>query len=41
VTLALNAQIQNCTYARILTRRGLTSEAIMLSRTNPSGLPKS
>jgi polar amino acid transport system substrate-binding protein len=41
VTLALNAQILNGTYGRILARWGLTSEAIKQSRTNPPGLPKS
>lgn len=41
VTAALNAQIKNGTYARILSRWGLTSEAIEQSRTNPPGLPRS
>jgi polar amino acid transport system substrate-binding protein len=41
ITTALNAQIKNGTYTRILSRWGLTSEAIEQSRTNPPGLPKS
>ena len=41
ITASLNAQIKNGTYSRILSRWGLTSEAILQSRTNPPGLPKS
>lgn len=40
ITAALNAQIQNGTYARVLARWGLDSEAIPESRTNPPGLAK-
>jgi len=40
VTAALNAQIQNGNYAKVLDRWGLTAEAITESRTNPPGLPK-
>lgn len=41
VTTALNQQIQNGNYAKILARWGLSSEAITQSQTNPQGLPKS
>jgi polar amino acid transport system substrate-binding protein len=41
ITIALNAQIKNGNYARVLERWGLTAEHIDQSRTNPPGLPKS
>jgi polar amino acid transport system substrate-binding protein len=41
ITLALNAQIKNGNYAKVLAHWGLTSEHIDRSRTNPPGLPKS
>ncbi|WP_137898822.1 ABC transporter substrate-binding protein [Sphingomonas sp. 2SG] len=41
ITAALNAQIANGTYARLLKRWGLEAEAIDRSQTNPPGLPKS
>jgi polar amino acid transport system substrate-binding protein len=41
ITIALNAQIQNGNYTKVLTRWGLTAEGIRASRTNPPGLPKS
>ena len=41
VTIALNAQIKNGNYAKVLARWGLMSEGIESSRTNPPGLPKS
>ena len=41
ITLALNAQIKNGNYAKVLERWGLTAEHIDQSRTNPPGLPKS
>jgi polar amino acid transport system substrate-binding protein len=41
VTIAINAQIKNGNYAKVLARWGLTSEGIEISRTNPPGLPKS
>lgn len=41
ITVALNAQIKNGNYAKVLTRWGLTAEGIQTSRTNPPGLPKS
>ena len=41
VTVALNAQIKSGTYAKVLARWGLSSEAIGQSQTNPPGLPKS
>jgi polar amino acid transport system substrate-binding protein len=40
ITIALNAQIRNGVYAKVLARWGLTEEAIETSRTNPPGLPK-
>lgn len=39
ITYAINAQIQNGNYARILARWSLTSEGIKVARTNPPGLP--
>lgn len=41
ITKAINAQIKNGNYAKVLARWGLTSEAVDASRTNPPGLPKS
>lgn len=41
VTAALNAQIKNGTYGKVLARWNLASEGITESRTNPPGLPKS
>ena len=41
ITKAINAQITNGNYAKVLARWGLTSEAVDVSRTNPPGLPKS
>lgn len=41
ITAALNAQIKNGNYAKVLARWNLGSEAITESRTNPPGLPKS
>jgi polar amino acid transport system substrate-binding protein len=41
ITIALNAQIKNGNYAKVLERWGLTAEHIDQSRTNPPGLPKS
>ncbi|GAK72775.1 ABC transporter substrate-binding protein [Agrobacterium rubi] len=41
VTAALNAQIKNGNYTKVLARWNLASEAITESRTNPPGLPKS
>lgn len=40
VTLALNTQIANGTYKRVLDRWGVASEAIPRSETNPPGLPR-
>jgi polar amino acid transport system substrate-binding protein len=40
ITVALNAQIENGTYARSLARWNLSAEAIQQSRTNPPGLPR-
>jgi polar amino acid transport system substrate-binding protein len=40
VTAALNAQIENGNYAKVLARWNLSAEAIKQSRTNPQGLPK-
>jgi len=40
VTTALNAQIKNGNYVKLLTRWGLSSEAVEQSRTNPPGLAK-
>lgn len=41
VTAALNTQIENGNYVKLLDRWGLASEAIEESRTNPPGLPRS
>ena len=41
ITLALNAQIKNGNYAKVLSHWGLDAEHIDQSRTNPPGLPKS
>lgn len=41
ITAALNAQIENGTYAEVLAKWGLSDEAVEESRTNPPGLPKS
>jgi polar amino acid transport system substrate-binding protein len=41
ITVALNEQIQNGNYAKILARWGLSSEAIDKAQTNPQGLPRS
>ena len=41
ITAALNAQIQNGNYAKVLARWNLSAEAVPESRTNPPGLPKS
>jgi polar amino acid transport system substrate-binding protein len=40
ITAAINGQIANGSYAKVLERWNLTSEAISQSRTNPPGLPK-
>lgn len=40
ITKALNVQIMNGNYAKVLARWGLNAEAIETSRTNPPGLPK-
>lgn len=40
LTIAINTLIKNGTYAKVLDRWGLASEAIATSRTNPPGLPK-
>lgn len=40
ITAALNAQIQNGTYQKVLGHWGLTAEALTESRTNPPGLPR-
>lgn len=40
ITAALNAQIVDGTYGRVLGRWGLDAEAITEARTNPPGLPK-
>ena len=40
ITAALNAQIANGTYRRLLDRWNLASEAIAQSQTNPPGLPR-
>lgn len=40
ITAALNAQIANGTYRRLLDRWNLASEAIPRSQTNPPGLPR-
>jgi polar amino acid transport system substrate-binding protein len=40
ITAALNHAIDNGSYAEVLERWGLTSEAIDASETNPPGLPK-
>jgi polar amino acid transport system substrate-binding protein len=41
ITAALNAQIKNGNYAKVLAHWGLTAEHVDQSRTNPPGLPKS
>ncbi|MDR6871734.1 polar amino acid transport system substrate-binding protein [Bosea sp. BE125] len=41
ITAAINAQIKNGNYAKVLARWNLPHEAIQESRTNPPGLPKS
>ena len=41
ITAAINAQIKNGNYAKVLARWNLPHEAIPESRTNPPGLPKS
>jgi polar amino acid transport system substrate-binding protein len=41
ISIAINAQIKNGNYGKVLTRWGLTSEGITESRANPPGLPKS
>lgn len=40
ITAALNAQMANGNYGKVLQRWNLTSEAIATSKTNPPGLPK-
>ena len=40
ITQALNTQIKNGNYAKVLARWNLSAEAIEASRTNPPGLPK-
>lgn len=40
ISAALNAQIENGTYARVLGRWGLDAEAITQSQVNPAGLPR-
>jgi polar amino acid transport system substrate-binding protein len=40
ITRAINTQIRNGNYAKVLARWNLTPEAIEESRTNPPGLPK-
>ncbi len=40
ITAAINAQIANGNYAKLLARWELTAEAIEQSRTNPPGLPE-
>ncbi len=41
ITAALNHAMENGSYAEVLERWGLTSEAIEASETNPPGLPRS
>ncbi|MBB4010039.1 ABC transporter substrate-binding protein [Allorhizobium taibaishanense] len=41
VTAAVNEQIKNGNYAKVLARWNLSAEAVTQSRTNPPGLPKS
>lgn len=41
LTAAVNAQIKNGNYTKVLARWNLASEAITEARTNPPGLPKS
>jgi polar amino acid transport system substrate-binding protein len=41
ITAALNAQIKNGAYAKVLAHWGLAAEHVEQSRTNPPGLPKS
>jgi polar amino acid transport system substrate-binding protein len=40
ITVALNAQIKNGVYGKVLERWGLAPEGVKESRTNPPGLPK-
>ncbi|NTI78690.1 ABC transporter substrate-binding protein [Rhizobium rhizogenes] len=40
VTVALNEQIKNGSYAKVLSRWNLSAEAVKEARTNPPGLPK-
>ncbi|MFT4149031.1 MAG: ABC transporter substrate-binding protein [Paracoccaceae bacterium] len=40
IAAALNAQIQNGTYGKVLGKWGLTDEVVTESRVNPPGLPK-
>jgi polar amino acid transport system substrate-binding protein len=39
ITFAINSQIENGNYAKVLARWSLTAEAIKVSRTDPPGLP--
>ncbi|WP_235918950.1 ABC transporter substrate-binding protein [Aureimonas psammosilenae] len=41
ITAAINAQIANGNYAKVLAKWNLSAEAVKESRTNPAGLPKS
>ena len=41
ITAAINAQIGNGNYAKVLARWNESAEAVPESRTNPPGLPKS
>ncbi len=41
ITQAINTQIKNGNYAKVLARWNLTPEAVERSQTNPPGLPKS
>ncbi|QBJ80461.1 ABC transporter substrate-binding protein [Aquitalea sp. USM4] len=41
ITKIINTQIANGNYAKVLSRWGLSAEAVSESRTNPPGLPKS
>jgi polar amino acid transport system substrate-binding protein len=40
VAVALNHAIEDGSYAKVLERWGLTSEAVTVSEVNPAGLPK-
>jgi polar amino acid transport system substrate-binding protein len=40
VTVALNEQIKNGSYAKVLSRWNLSAEAVKEARTNPPGLPR-